>query len=302
NADLLQFITLVAGELKLNYVLDPGVRGAVTISTAGEFKTEDLLPILETVLKMNNATAIKTGNFYRIIPLPSAPKNPLGISTGASGANLPADDHMLMQIIPLKFVFASDMAKMLSPFLSEGGSVAVHEGANTLILVDDSLNVKRLMEILQQFDNASAAAERVRVIPVRNNVASALVPELEAIFSTYALSNQQSPLRFVPLDRINGILVAAADPAAFDEVEKWVGKLDQPAAPNGIQTFVYKVQNSEADYLVKLLKTLRSASEAASSETAPGAAGRGRGVQGQGLQPRAGEVAGGLGAFASAGG
>jgi len=142
----------------------------------------------------------------------------------------------------------------------------------------------------------------VRVIPVRNNVASALVPELEAIFSTYALSNQQSPLRFVPLDRINGILVAAADPAAFDEVEKWVGKLDQPAAPNGIQTFVYKVQNSEADYLVKLLKTLRSASEAASSETAPGAAGRGRGVQGQGLQPRAGEVAGGLGAFASAGG
>src|SRR5208337_3740203 len=124
NADLLQFISLVAGELKLNYVLDPAVRGVVTISTAGDFKTEDLLPILETVLKMNNATAIKTGNFYRIIPLPAAPKNPLGISTGASGANLPADDHMLMQIIPLKFVFAADMAKMLAPFLSEGGSVA----------------------------------------------------------------------------------------------------------------------------------------------------------------------------------
>jgi len=297
NADLLQFISLVAGELKLNYVLDPAVRGVVTISTAGDFKTEDLLPILETVLKMNNATAIKTGNFYRIIPLPAAPKNPLGISTGASGANLPADDHMLMQIIPLKFVFAADMAKMLAPFLSEGGSVAVHEGANTLILVDDSLNIKRLMEILQQFDNSSVAAERVRVIPVRNNVASALVPELEAIFSTYALANQQSPLRFVPLDRINGILVAAADPAAFEEVEKWVEKLDQPAAPEGIQTFVYKVQNSEADYLVKLLQNLRGA--AASSETA---AGRGRGAQAQGLQPRASEATGGLGAFASAAG
>ena len=257
NADLLQFVNLVATELKLNYVVDPAVRGGVTISTAGDLKPEDLLPILETVLKMNNATAIKTGNFYRIVPLAAAPKNPLGIATDTKGPGLPEDDRMLMQIIPLKFVFAADMAKMLSPFLSEGGTVAVHDAGNTLILVDDSLNVKRLMEILQQFDNSNFAEQRVRLIPVRNNVASALVPELEAIFSTYALSDKETPLRFVPLDRINGILVAAADPAAFDEVEGWIAKLDQPAAPTAIQTFVYKVQNSEADYLVKLLNALR---------------------------------------------
>ena len=141
--------------MKLNYVVDPAVKGAVTISTSGELKPEDLLPILETVLKMNGATAIKTGNFYRIVPLAAAPKNPLGISTEASGARLPGDDRMLMQIIPLKFVFAGDMAKMLTPFLSEGGTVAVHEAGNTLILVDDSLNIKRLMEILEQFDSSS---------------------------------------------------------------------------------------------------------------------------------------------------
>jgi general secretion pathway protein D len=301
----------VAGELKLNYVVDPAVKGAVTISTSGEFKTEDLLPILETVLKMNNATAIKTGNFYRIVPLAGAPKNPLGVSTDTSGASLPADDRMLMQIIPLKFVFAADMAKMLAPFLSEGGSAAVHEGGNILILADDALNVKRLMEILQQFDNSSFAAKRVRLIPVRNNVASALVPELEAIFSTYALSGNNTPLRFLALDRINGVLVAAADPAAFDEVEHWVEKLDQPAAPNGIQTFVYKVQNSEADHLAGLLRALRGAGEGAGLQTAGGAAGRGRGiVRGAGsgsdpepgLQQRASETTAGLGTYSLAGG
>jgi general secretion pathway protein D len=302
NADLLQFISLVAGELKLNYIVDSAVRGAVTISTTGELKTEDLLPILETVLKMNNATAIKTGNFYRIVPLAAAPKNPLGVSTNTNGAGLPEDDRMLMQIIPLKFVFAADMAKMLAPFLSEGGTVAVHEAGNTLILVDDSLNLKRLMEILQQFDNSSFVQQRVRLIPVRNNVASALVPELEAIFSTYALSEKQTPLRFVPLDRINGILVAAADPAAFDEVEQWVLKLDQPAAPNGIQTFVYKVQNSEADRLVQLLNALRGRSGGGVGETGTGtsggAAARGRGLatggggggQEQTFQQRSGET------------
>jgi general secretion pathway protein D len=317
NADLLQFINLVAGELKLNYIVDPAVKGAVTISTAGNLKTEDLLPILETVLKMNNATAIKTGNFYRIVPLAAAPKNPLGVSTSPNGAGLPEDDRMLMQIIPLKFVFAADMAKMLTPFLSEGGTVAVHEAGNTLILVDDSLNVKRLMEILQQFDNSSFAEQRVRLIPVRNNVSSALVPELEAIFSTYALSNKETPLRFVPLDRINGILVAAADPAAFDEVEQWVLKLDQPTAPNGIQTFVYKVQNSEADYLVRLLNALRGRGGGGVGETglgtSGGAAGRGRGLasgragtgsaseQEQSFQ-RSSDTTAGMGAFSPAGG
>jgi len=318
NADLLQFINLVASELKLNYVVDPAVKGAVTISTAGDLKPEDLLPILETVLKMNNATAIKTGNFYRIVPLSTAPRNPLGIVTNTKGPGLPEDDRMLMQIIPLKFVFAADMAKMLTPFLSEGGTVAVHEAGNTLILVDDSLNVKRLMEILQQFDNSSFAAQRVRLMPVHNNVASALVPELEAIFSTYALSDKETPLRFVPLDRINGILVAAADPAAFDEVEQWLAKLDQPAAPKAIQTFVYRVQNSEAEYLVRLLNALRGEGGGSVSATglgtSRGAAGRGGGLasgranpgsapmQEQSLQERSSETTAGMGAFSSPGG
>jgi general secretion pathway protein D len=298
----------VASELKLNYIVDSAVKGSVTISTSGELKPEDLLPILETVLKMNGATAIKTGNFYRFVPLAAAPKIPMAISTGTNEAGLPNDDRMIMQIIPLKFVFAGDMAKMLTPFLSEGGMVVVLDTGNTLILVDDSLNVKRLLEILRQFDNSTFAAQRVRLIPVRNNVASALIPELEAIFSTYALSDKATPLRFLPLDRINGILVAVADPVAFNEVEQWIEKLDQPAPTNGIQTFVYKVQNSEADRLVKLLNALRGGAE----EAAAGPSGRGRGagrggggpasLQEQAFPQGSSEGAAPLGPFGTAGG
>jgi general secretion pathway protein D len=272
---------------------------------------------------MNGATAIKTGSFYRIVPLAAAPKNPLGISTEASGAGLPGDERILMQIIPLKFVFAADMAKMLTPFLSEGGTAAVHEAGNTLILVDDSLNIKRLMEILQQFDNSAFIEQRVRMMPVHNNVPSALIPELEAIFSTYALSGKETPLHFVPLDRINGILVAAADPSAFEEVEKWLAKLDQPASPNGIQTFVYKVQYSEAGRLVSLLNALRGTGggggggggggafgEASSRGTGGGGRGLASGGGGMGsmseqdqtLQPRSSETTPGMGAFSPAGG
>lgn len=273
NADLLQFISLVAAQLKINYVVDPAVKGTVTISTAGDLRTTDLLPILETVLRINGATAIQTGNFYRIVPLAAAPKNPLAVSADMTGASLPQGDQTVMQIVPLRFVFASDMAKMISPFLSEGGTVAVHEAGNILILVDDALNVKRLMEILAEFDSATFADQRVRLIPVHNSVPSAVTAQLEAIFAAYALSEKNTPLRFVPLDQINGILVAAADPSAFDEVQKWVEKLDQPAAPSSMQTFVYKVQNSDARYLVQLLRAIRRGGGDVPPPTVPGTTG-----------------------------
>jgi general secretion pathway protein D len=270
SADLLQFVNLVASELKLNYVVDPAVRGQVTISTSGDLKHEDLLPILETVLKMNNATIIKLGNFYRIAPLSAGPKNPMSISTSLDGAALPRDDRVLMQIVPLKFVVAGDISKLLTPFLSEGGTMAVYDAGNTLILVDNSLNLKRLLEILQQFDNSSFSQQRIWLIEVSNNLASALVPELQAIFATYALSDKDTPIRFVPLDHINGILVAAADPAAVEEVRKWVEKLDRPAPASGTQTFVYRVQNSEAGYLVRLLNALRGVASAPGSDMGRG--------------------------------
>jgi len=269
NADLLQFINLVATQLRMNYVVDPQVKGSVTISTAGDLGTNDLLPILETVLRLNGATAVQAGNFFRIVPLASAARNPLSVSGLEGGANLPKDDQMMMKIIPLRFVFAGDMAKMLSPFLSEGGTVAVHEAGNILILVDDSLNVRRLMDILAEFDSPAFVDQRVRLVPVHNSTPSALVPQLEAVFAAYALSAKQTPLRFVPLDQINAILVAAANPSAFDQVERWVEKLDQQATPTGMQTFVYRVQNSEATYLVRLLRAIRRGAGEVAAPTAP---------------------------------
>lgn len=258
NADLLQFVNLVAAQLKMNYIVDPAVKGTVTITTSGELRREDLFPILQSVLRINGATAIQTGDFYRIVTLAQAPKTPLEVSTDTTGKTIPQDDRMMMQILPLRFVFASDMAKMLTPFLTDAGTVAVHEAGNVLILVDGSLNVKRLMEILEQFDSATFAQQRIQLLPVYNNVASGLLPELQSIFSAYALSEKSTPLRFIAIDRINAILVVTAEPSAFEEVEKWVQKLDQPAPPSGIQTFIYRVQNSEADYLAKLLTTIQA--------------------------------------------
>jgi general secretion pathway protein D len=297
NADLLQFVNLVAAQLKMNYVVDPTVKGTVTITTRGQLRLKDLFSILQSVLEMNGATAIQIGNFFRVVPLSRAAKTPVQVLNETSGEPIPEDDRMVMMIVPLRFVFAGDMAKLLTPFLSDGGTIAVHEAGNVLILMDDSLNVKRLMDIVEQFDSASFARQRIRLIPVQNNVASGLVPELESIFAAYAYSDKSTPLRFVALDRINSILVVTSDPSAFAEVEEWVKKLDQPAPPSGIQTFIYRVKNSEANYLARLLTNIHRQGGGTSITEAPSMSGRsGGGGGGGGRTSGAGGQAGGQGA------
>ena len=69
NCDLLEFIRNVGTELKLNYIIDPKVKGIVTIHTYGELKREDLLPVLETVLRINGAAMVQNREL-----LPNCPR------------------------------------------------------------------------------------------------------------------------------------------------------------------------------------------------------------------------------------
>jgi general secretion pathway protein D len=134
NSDIRQVIQIIGGELGLNYIIDPSVKGTVDINTSDTLRRSDLLPILESILKINGATMIKNGNFYQIVPANTAAKQPIEVidqrTTTAS------DDQVVMQIIRMKFVAASEMKNILSPFLTDAGSIVAHETGNIILLTD----------------------------------------------------------------------------------------------------------------------------------------------------------------------
>ena len=103
NANLLQVIGIIAAELKMNYIVDPGVKGVVNINTLGELRQEDLLPLLQTILRTNGATAVQSGSFWRIVQSKEALRIPIPIDQDASGASLPPDDRVMMNIVSLRF-------------------------------------------------------------------------------------------------------------------------------------------------------------------------------------------------------
>jgi general secretion pathway protein D len=258
NQDIRQVIQIIGDALRLNYIVDPMVRGTVDINTSDTLRRSDLLPILESILKINGATMIRTGNFYQIVPANTAARQPIEVID--QQARLAPDDQVVMQIIRMKFVAASEMSKILMPYLSEAGTVVVHDTGNIILLTDRRSNIRKLLEIVDIFDTASFQGERIRLLNVKNNRARDVVEDLKTIFSGYGLSEKASAIRFIVIDRLNSILVVTPNADVFPEVDRWLGVLDQPVVVAGIRNFVYKVKNARAADLQRVLSDLYSQS------------------------------------------
>jgi general secretion pathway protein D len=253
NADLMQVVGIIAGELKMNWVADPNIKGAVTINTMGEVKRSDLLPLLQAILRINGATAVENNGLWRIIPIKDA--NHAAIAPTIDAKRFPVDDRLMLDVVSLRYASAVDLSHLLSNYLSDAGSIVVHEAGNILLITDTSRSLERLVELIGLFDSDAFAGQRVQLFPVKNSTASALTADLHTVFAAYALSGK-SPIQFLPVERLNGVLVVSANPASFAEVAKWVEKLDVVTRSGGMRNYVYKVQNALAEDLAGVLVQL----------------------------------------------
>jgi general secretion pathway protein D len=253
NGDIRQVIQIIAEALKLNYVVDPGVHGTVDINTSETLPRSELMPVLESILKINNATMIRSGSFYQIVPSNTAAKQPIEVVD--QRARVAPDDQVVMQILRMKFVAATEISKILTQYLSEAGSIVAHDVGNIILITDRRSNIRKLLEIVDEFDTAVLQGERIRLLPVKSNNARDVIEDLKTIFSGYGLSDK-SAIRFIAIDRLNSILVVTPNPAVFTEIERWLGTLDQPVATAGTRNFVYKVKNAKASDLQKVLADL----------------------------------------------
>ena len=259
NADLLEVIDLIARQLEMNYILDPQVQtGNVSINTYGELSRDDLFPLLETILRMHGAAAVKVGNLYRVSPAPQIPRLPISPTTDPD-AEIPDDERVILNVIRFNYTTAVDIEKVLEPFLGPGAVTQVIEQANMMLVLDNSRNMRRTMELIALFDTEEMAQQRVRLFKVKNSLATTLATELSRIFAAYSLSETQSSIQFLPIERISSILVVAGNANIFKDVEDWLSKLDQPVSIGGSQTFVYRVQYGYAPQLAETLIMLYGA-------------------------------------------
>lgn len=264
GADLVEVIHVLARHLRLNYTIDPEVKGVVTIFSGEPIKKEDLLPIFHEILRMNNAVAVKRGNLYRI----SAISEGKGLAMPRQTAN-----GFAMRIVPVRFFSVSEMKKLLTPFVSTGGEILEHSRGNFLIIVDLPSNIRRLMEIKDLIDVNVFTGTRMELYKPKVATAEELAEEMEGIMQSFAASTAQEEgfaAQFLPLPRINQLLVIAHSEAAWNYVKRWIERIDVIAETPGRRIFIYPVENGKAVDLANILNEIYSTGATSRTTDRPG--------------------------------
>jgi general secretion pathway protein D len=256
NADLYQVLRIIGSELKINYIVDPAVRGTVNINTTATVSRDDLFSLLQTILQINGAMIVKGEGYYRVVPLSAAKQEALPLQRASGpGVALNPEAGLSLVVFPMRFMPAADMSKVLTPFLSTAGQIVVQEQGNLLLVAETTAKLKQFKDLFDLLDSPVFNRQRVRLFPVTNNLAKNLIPELQSVFGGYGLSST-SAIRLVALERLNAILAISSSPEVFPEVETWIQELDLPSQQVGIRNFVYKVQNAKASDLRDIMVEL----------------------------------------------
>jgi len=261
NASLIEVINLLAQDLHINYILDPSVKGGtVTINTYGVVRDLDLRPLLETILRMNGLAIVQVGNIYRIIPAANISRQPVSPISETDGSKLSDDERLVLNLVFLQYVSSTEMQKILTPFIGDGAQLTNYDAANLLIILDNSRNMKRTLELIHMFDSDTFAGQRVRPYDIKNGRPSDIAKDLEDVFKAYSLSGEKSntAVHFLALNRLNMILAVAPTPGAFAEVERWIQRLDVPAkvTAGSIDNYVYKLKYGRAEILGGVINQL----------------------------------------------
>lgn len=198
DADIYTVVqTIFANILRYNYVIDPRVKGRVTFRSIAPVARADVLPLMEVILRLNGIAIVEESGLYRIIPISEASREPSPVGYGRDPQGIKLSGKALLQVVPIRYLLSSEMVKLITPFVSANAVIVDVPKTNHIILVDTDSNVKRLLQLIDLFDNEQQKEKRPQVFlyHVQNTTAKEMASLLQQIFLGAKPPADQSPAR-----------------------------------------------------------------------------------------------------------
>jgi len=259
NADLYEVIHTLGRMAGINYLIDPRVRGVVNVHTQGTIRKEGALDLLFSILKINGATAVREGEVYHIVPMAEAKMEPLLLAVRAGKEGEDSPNRPVMQAFPLQYIAAAEMAKVLRPFLTAGGDVTEVPRANMVLVTDTAGNMEKHARLVGLFDADAFQTAGVKLFSLKYLDPEEMGKDLEAIFGALDFGGKGSRpagINFVPLSRMNALLVVSASPRTMEDVQRWVAELDREPSGTARAVHLYRVRHGKARDVMEILEKL----------------------------------------------
>ncbi len=236
--------------LQQNYVIAPGVQGTVTLATPKPVSAAQALSLLEMVLGWNNARLVWSDGRYNVVPADQALAGNLAPRTGAAGTARGYE----VRAVPLRYISASEMEKLLKPYARDRAIVQVDSARNMIVLAGTRAELQNYLRTIEIFDVDWLAGMSVGVYPLQSGDAGKMVTELEKVFGEGGKTPLSGMFRFMPLDSQNAVMVISPQAAYLKEIEAWIDRMD--AGGDGARLYVYEVKYMKAADLAAQLSSV----------------------------------------------
>lgn len=264
NTSIDDVIKLILGDLlDTNYIIDPAVKGTVTLKTSKPVSRDALLPILEELLKINNAAVIWSNGLYRIAPMMGAVRAaaPMRTPSSADGAGF------AVEIIPLYYIGAKEMMKILEPMIPKENMLLVDEHRNLLVVGGTSRELRGWRETVEIFDVDWMSGYSIGVFPLHYAEARSIAEELNRVINEHMSGDSAGMIRIEALERLNSILVLTPQQSYLEQVEGWLERLDRVGDGPSTRLFTYAVKNRKAAELAAVLTSVYGGSSSSTALT-----------------------------------
>jgi general secretion pathway protein D len=300
DTDIREIVRAVLGTtLKLDYTIDPAVRGTGSIETPAPLPRSALLGTLETLLNGNGAALVVRNGIYNVVPLPAGALS--NLASGANGIGAGAE------IVPLRYASAKDLAKILEPYVGQGGKLAADSADNALLVSGDGAVRQTLVGLIRTFDIDILSGRSYALFPAGDSDPGKLAGELEKVLQAQGEGALSGIVQVLPMERVNAVLVVSAQPRFLDAAERFFHLAQRVEDATARTWHVYYVQNGQSADLEALLQRAFTPNNVSPTppppgSTAPGATPAALGFgNAPGGVPGVGGAAGGISSTGTAG-
>jgi general secretion pathway protein D len=263
NTPVAQVAKVVLGDiLGIGYTIDPRVQGSVSLASVRPVQKSDLIFVLETALRTSGVALARDTQGYRLIPLSDA------VAAGhLDSAPSQAEPGYGVSVVPLQYVSASTLIKLLDSFATRAGTVRADAARNLLLIQGSGPERRAAIETALSFDVDWMRGQSVGIYPIQNSNPEPIIAELDKIMDAGENGLSHDVVKFVPVARMNAVLVVTRKPSLLQTAAKWIQRLDN-ADTTRAGVHVYRIRYGEARQMARVLNETFVGGSSASLDTA----------------------------------
>jgi general secretion pathway protein D len=270
NTPVTTVAKVVLGDiLNTGYTIDPRVQGTVSLVSVRPIAKSDIVFVLESALRLSGVVLVRDSAGYRLTPLGDA----VGAGRVDSAAASPEPGYGV-SVVPLQYVSAQTILKLMDSFATKPGSVRADSTRNLLLIQGTGAERRTAVDTAMSFDVDWMRGQSVGIYPLSSSAPEPLIAELERIMDSGDSGLSQGVVKFQPVSRLNAILVVSRKPTLLHTAATWIKRLDREDTTRN-SVHVYRMKYGDARQVAKVLTDMfvggsQSSLDSPDNQLAPG--------------------------------